>query len=342
MDVLEWLNDYGIVCGMNILESDNFKEVAGRKEWNKDSQLTNTVVMVSPDYFGFNPETGLDNIFQHEPTASEKEVRDAVLGEFNGMVESLEKNNMQVVVLNSPLGPNGELTPDAVFPNNWFSTHPNKLVLYPMKAQNRRWERQPDKLKEALLGVNVLYPETLDLTDDEQNGFILEGTGSLVLDRKNMIAYALESQRTSLPELKKWAKKMGYSSCFFNAVDFGGKPVYHTNVVMSVGNGMAVVCSEAIQSADEREMVIKKLKDSNNEVVEITMEQMYEMCGNILQTVNTKGEDMIVLSERALKAFSHDNQKVLERNGLLVPVKINMIETVGGGSARCMMAEIFN
>ncbi|KKU02634.1 MAG: hypothetical protein UX99_C0007G0048 [Candidatus Amesbacteria bacterium GW2011_GWB1_47_26] len=304
-------------------------------------QVTNSFVMVRPSYFGFNAETGKDNTFQSRVDSPEDVVRQSALSEFGAMVETLERSGLKIVVLESPLGPSGEITPDAIFPNNWFSTHPKTLVLYPMKAANRRWERQPENLTKALLGMNVIYPETIDLTADEQNGLILEGTGSLVLDRQNRTAYALGSQRTNEQELQKWCETMKFKPHFFHAVDFGGRPVYHTNVVMSVGEGFAVVCTEAIQSANEKECLINALRDTNKTVVEITMNQMYNMCGNILQTINVLGDHLVIMSQKALKAFSNNELKMIERNGLVVPVRIDTIETVGGGSARCMMAEVF-
>lgn len=304
-------------------------------------QLTDTLAMVRPNYFGFNPETS-DNEFQNAPSgSSESSIRKIAMEEFNKMVEVLESNKLTVAVLDSPLGENGEITPDAVFPNNWFSTHPGTLVIYPMKAENRRRERQPEALKDRLLGMNILYPQTIDLTKDETSGQILEGTGSLVLDRVNKIAYAIESQRTSEPELNKWADLMGYKPFFFHAEDLGDKPVYHTNVIMSVGDDFAVACIEAVKSANEKEKLIKSFSESGKTLVNITMEQMYDMCGNVLQTINTDGQRLIIMSERARKAFTKDNIKVLEKSGLIVPVNIKTIENVGGGSARCMMAEIF-
>lgn len=304
-------------------------------------QTTSSFVMVRPSYFGFNPETGEDNKFQTQVDDSEVVVRQAALSEFETMVEILQKSGLKVVVLESPLGPSGEITPDAIFPNNWFSTHPKTLVLYPMKAVNRRWERQPENLTKALLGMNVIYPETIDLTADEQKGLILEGTGSLVLDRQNRIAYALGSQRTNEQELQKWCETMEFKPHFFRAVDFVGQPVYHTNVVMSVGESFAVVCTEAVQLADEKEGLINSLRGTNKTVIEITMNQMNNMCGNILQTTTVSGERLVVMSQRALNSFSKNELKIIERNGLVVPVKIDTIETVGGGSARCMMAEVF-
>ncbi len=304
-------------------------------------QITNKFVMVRPNYFGFNPETGVDNVFQNRLDSPEGEVRERAMREFNKMVERLGAYGMTVVLLDSPLGSNGEITPDAIFPNNWFSTHPEELVLYPMKAKNRRMERQPEQLRSALLGINVVYPETLDLTGDEEEELVLEGTGSLVLDRSNKIAYALGSQRTSRKELIKWSQLMGYEPFFFHAVDMGGRPVYHTNVVMSVGEKMAVVCLEAMQEADEREGLMNRLEETGKEFVIITMAQMYDFCGNILQTENRRGDELVIMSERARGAFSHNQLQVIERHGLVVPVAIDTIETVGGGSARCMMAEIF-
>ncbi len=312
-----------------------------KNERIETSQITNTVVMVRPNYFGYNPETALNNGFMHIPSSPEGIVREAVWKEFDQMVEKLEKHDLRVVTIDSPLGPEGEITPDAVFPNNWFSTHPNTLVLYPMRAQTRRWERQPENLKKALMGINILYPETIDLTKDENDGLILEGTGSLVLDRINRIAYAIESQRTSQEELNKWAKLMDYKPHFFHAVDFEDAPIYHTNVIMSVGDNFAVVCSEAIKSSDEKEKLARSLIGNGKTVVNITMHQMYNMCGNVLQTKNTKEEKLIIMSERAKNAFGPDNLKILERSGTIVPVKIDTIEAVGGGSARCMVAEVF-
>ncbi len=304
-------------------------------------QLTDTVVMVRPDYFGFNAETGLDNEFQHKIETPEEKIRQTVLGEFGKMVEKLESHKLKVVVLESPRGPKGEITPDAIFPNNWFSTHPGCLVLYPMKAQNRRWERQPENLVKRLGEVGKTYVETVDLTEDEKSGEVLEGTGSLVLDRANKIAYAIGSQRTSEVEFKKWAEKMGFEPVFFMAVDFGGKPVYHTNVIMSVGDNFAIVCTPAIKSEAEKTTVLKKLQDSGKTVLEISMEQMYNMCGNILQTLNTDGTKLVIMSERARAAFSPEQLETLGKSGEIVPVAIETIETVGGGSARCMLAEIF-
>lgn len=305
----------------------------------KEQQLTDTVFMVRPDYFGFNPET-TDNTFQNRPTESDEETKNKALIEFERMEKKLVDAGLNVIELNSPVGPDGQITPDAVFPNNWVSTHPDALVLYPMKAQNRRFERQPEELIEALAGINVLYPSTIDLRNDEESGMVLEGTGSLVLDRENRIAYALESQRTNRNEFEKWCNLMGYEPIFFHAVDFGNKPVYHTNVVMSVGEKFAVVCTEAIASIDEREKLTKSLEDSGKEILKITMDQMYEMCGNVLQTKNIKGERVIVMSERARRGFGETGMKFLEKNGLIVPVEISTIETVGGGSARCMLAEV--
>lgn len=306
----------------------------------KERQLTDTVVMVEPNYFGFNPQT-IDNAFQHRPTASDTEVKNSAMTEFGKMVDVLTQHDLEVVALTSPLGANGEITPDAVFPNNWFSTHPEGLVLYPMKAPNRRLERQPVALKEKLAGLNIFYPWMLDLTADEDDGQILEGTGSLVLDRNSRIAYALESQRTSELELNKWAETMGYEPHFFHAVDFGDRPVYHTNVVMSVGKDFAVACLEAVKQVNEKESLRRRLLDSGKEVIEISLEQMYSMCGNILQTSSRRGEPLVVMSERARVGFGAESLRRIERYGQIIPVKIDIIETVGGGSARCMMAEIF-
>ncbi len=304
-----------------------------------ERQITNKIVMVRPDCFGFNKETAIDNGFQNRPQ-SEIEAREGALSEFDKMVETLDGKGVTVVVLESPLGARGEITPDAVFPNNWFSTHPDLLVLYPMKTQNRRRERQPKNLINKLGEIGVTYSKILDLTHDEEMGGFLEGTGSLVLDRENKIAYALNSQRTEEDEFFKWCELMGYKPVFFGCINLNGMPVYHTNVLMSVGENFAVVCMDAVLQGGKRN-VLKAVQDTNKTLVDISIQEMQNMCGNILQVTNDNGEKLIVMSERAQSSFTKTNIKKLEKNGEILTVKIDTIEKVGGGSARCTMAEIF-
>lgn len=302
-----------------------------------DSQLTDTVVMVRPDTFGFNPQTAATNEFQHVPDVSAASVRDKAQREFHAMAAVLRSHQVAVLTLPSP---SGVVTPDAVFPNNWCSFHTGgKLVVYPMLAPNRRQEQQPASLKILLGDHGVVIKETIDLTIHEQEGKFLEGTGSLVLDRVNHVAYAVISPRTDASVVEAWAKKMGFTPVIFHAVDH--IPVYHTNVVMSVGEGFVVVCFDVIANEKERLMIREKLTSTAHEVIALSVDQFHVFCGNILHLKTTDGKRIIVLSQTAHDAFTEDQKMKLQKFGELVPVSIPTIEQVGGGSARCMLAEVF-
>lgn len=301
------------------------------------TQLANTLVMVSPDHFGFNQETAESNIFQHKVSQSEKETQQKAMQEFKQAVETLESAGLKILTLNSP----EELTPDAIFPNNWFSHHADgRLVIYPMLAKNRRAERQAENLKNLLI-KNGLTPKIINLTEDENQGHILEGTGSLVLDRENKVAFAMESPRTVKTEFEKWCTIMGYKGVLFHSYDKDGFPIYHTNVTMSVGREYTVICLQSIKNIPERETVSAMLYDLNKEIIELSIEQVYQYCGNTLQVVDAKGNPKIIMSETAKYGFSSNQLKSLEKYGEIVTLDIPTIETVGGGSARCMLAEVF-
>jgi|SRR6185369_9140126 len=317
--------------------------VIGVEAPRKPHQLTNRVVMIRPDHFAYNAETAVSNSFQNPP-ANQAEARARALTEFEGMVGTLREAGIRVTVLPSRKDAD---TPDAVFPNNWFSTHEvpgepgaSDVVLYPMLTPNRREERQIDALRGALTDMG-LSSDVVDMTGDEANGGILEGTGSLVLDRANRIAYALESPRTTKEEFDKWADAMAFDQVFFHAVDtVTGNPIYHTNVVMSVGDGFSVLCSDAIPDVQERAMVEASLEE-HGELIRITPEQMNNFAGNILQVRAVNGDSKIIMSQTAFEAFTPEQRERMEHYGDLVPVEIPTIEFVGGGSARCMVAEVF-
>lgn len=299
-------------------------------------QTTHTVVMISPDQFGFNPQTAQTNAFQKR-TDDETQDRNNALSEFWEMVSTLKENGITVLVLPSR---DDVVTPDAVFPNNWFSHQPGTLVIYPMLAPNRRDERQVGNLTNLLATIGV-EPEIVDLSGDEKEGNILEGTGSLVLDRANKVAFAMESPRTTKEEFDKWCSQMGYRGVWFHAYDANDLPIYHTNVVMSVGDGFAVASLETIKDRVEKEMLEKELTANGRELINITREQLNSFCGNILQLKNSQGESKIIMSEAAKAAFTQEQLDTLSKYGDIVAVNIPTIETVGGGSARCMLAEIF-
>jgi hypothetical protein len=307
------------------------------------SQLTDTVVMVSPDYFGFNEETAGTNIFQNRPEdvgLSQNTLTKDAVKEFNGMVKLLKNEGIRVLVLPSR---EDVITPDAVFPNNWMSSHENNtIVLYPMFAPNRRAERQTASLINLLKGVKIQNPSIVDFTHDEQKGNFLEGTGSLVLDRENHVAFAMQSPRTTKVEFDSFCKKLGYKGVFFHAYDKENLPIYHTNVLMSIGDTFAVVCMEAIKSKRERNMLEKTITSLHKELIPISLDQMYKFCGNILQLESKNMIKKIVMSKNAYNAFTAKQKKQLTIYGKLVPVDIGTIEKISGGSARCMLAEVFS
>lgn len=305
----------------------------------KDNQLTNTIVMVRPNHFGFNPETATSNVFQHHVSESESEIQQKALGEFEKSVAILEKNGIKVLILESR---EDFITPDSIFPNNWFSHHNDgRLVVYPMLAQNRQAERQTSALKKLLKENRVTISEVIDLTADENNGNILEGTGSLVLDRENKVAFAMESPRTTKIEFDKWCKIMGYEGLFFHAYDKQGFPVYHTNVTMSIGREYALIALDSVKDGGERKLVEEKLRALDKEIIELSTDQIYKYCGNTLQVLGSDRSPKIIMSETAIEGFEQDQLEKLRKYGEIIALDIPEIETVGGGSARCMLAEVF-
>lgn len=305
----------------------------------RQNQLTNTVVMVSPLHFGFNPQTAATNPFQHKLSDSENHIQQKALKEFRNMVNALKNNGINVLILPSR---KNIITPDSIFPNNWFSYHQNgKLIIYPMLAPNRRAERQMSKLKQLLNSAGISVPEVIDLSSDEKNRHFLEGTGSLVLDREHKVTFAMESPRTTKAEFDKWCSMMGYEGIFFRAYDAKSFPIYHTNVTMNIGREFAVVCLESIKNDAERELVENKLKEIGKEIISITVDQMYKFCGNVLQLLTESGESKIVMSETAFNGFTTNQKGILGKYGEIVAVEVPTIEVVGGGSARCMLAEVF-
>lgn len=296
--------------------------------------------MISPDQFGFNPETAGTNAFQHKIDIEQNELQKKAMEEFNRMVSILREKEIRVLVLPSR---RDVITPDAVFPNNWFSSHEDgKIVLYPMLAPNRRAERQAKALEEILSQNGIDSLQIVDLTDEENRGKILEGTGSLVFDRKNKVGYAMESARTTKIMFDQWCQLMGYQGIFFHAYDKNSLPIYHTNVVMSIGEGFAVFCLESIKDQHEKRMLKEKLEENGRELIPISLKQTYSFCGNILHLKTTKGNKIIVMSKNAFEAFTLEQKNQLKKFGELVMVDIPTIEKVGGGSARCMLAEIFS
>lgn len=292
---------------------------------------TDTILMVRPAAFAFNEETSESNAFQHR---LDTDVAQRAVEEFDSYVSMLRSNGITVDVLQDTPEPS---TPDSIFPNNCFSTHSDTLVLYPMCAPNRRLER--DKLRKAL--DKYEFSRLVDLTAFESVNKFLEGTGSLVLDRENLIAYACISPRTDADLVEQWADTMGYTPVLFSATDFGGAAIYHTNVMMHIGSGYAVVCLDSVGDASQRALLCDTISKSGKEIVNISMEQMNQFAGNMLQLNNDKEEDLLIMSRSALMSLTRLQIEALEKYTRILAPEIPIIETVGGGSARCMIAEIF-
>ncbi len=298
------------------------------------SFIASTVLMVRPAAFAYNAETAVNNSFQIKEVSFTNE---KVLAEFDGFVQQLRQVGVDVIVVADSAEP---AKPDAVFPNNWFCTLPGgKLATFPMYAPNRRQERRGDIIQQLQQRLRV--NEVQDWTKTEAENKFLEGTGSMVIDHGSKTIYACLSPRTNKDLLEEFAHKNNYEVVCFTANDEARQPIYHTNVMMHIGDGYAVVCTHSITDAAEQKMVIEKLKSSGHLVVPITFQQMNSFAGNMLQVQSTEGQKITVLSRQAYASLSPLQIETLMAHTLLLPVDITTIETTGGGSARCMMAEIF-
>jgi len=303
-----------------------------------ESQLANTVLMVRPARFESNPETASSNRFQGKTTASAEEQQRSALEQFEDLAATLRANGIDVIVVDDTFEPH---TPDSIFPNNWVSFHADgRIVLYPMEAKNRRTERRMDVIErlDAELGFQV--SEIVDLSGHEGAGHFLEGTGSMVLDRVNHIAYACLSSRTHLDVLGDFAQRMDYDIVAFDAVDRDGVPVYHTNVLMNVGEKIAVVCDVSIARDEQRQAVLERLESTGHTVICLDFDQLDAFAGNMLEVRGRDGERIVGMSQQAFDSLRDDQVKLLEQNGRIVTAAIDDIESSAGGSVRCMLAEV--
>lgn len=298
-------------------------------------QCCEHLLLIRPVNFGFNAETAVNNSFQVNSTGN---VQQKALIEFDGLVSLLAENKLSLTVIADTEIPH---TPDSIFPNNWISFHEDgTVIIYPMFAANRRLEKKPhilDKLKEIFHITAVK-----DLSRYETENLFLEGTGSMVLDRENRIAYASLSPRTDKHILDEFCSMAGYTPCSFTSMDNSGNPIYHTNVMMCVAANFAVICLEAIRDEQERLMVSGSLTGSGKEIIGISLQQMNAFAGNMLQVKNSDGELLLVMSSQAFGSLNKTQVSKLEKFSRIIHTPLDTIESYGGGSARCMMAEIFN
>lgn len=297
-------------------------------------QTTNHILMIRPIDFKFNKQTAGNNKFQQE--SEQEDVQAIALQEFDGFVATLTANGVDVTVINDTAQPE---TPDSIFPNNWVSFHEDGSVyLYPMFSENRRWERRKDIIEQLAKKFEVNHVS--DLSFFEQQVLFLEGTGSMVLDRDNKIAYACLSVRTDEEVLTNFCMLSGYTAVAFQAIDQSRFPIYHTNVMMCIGDRFAVICLDSIPNLAERENVVHSLTNSGKEIITINFEQMNQFAGNMLQVQNKDGESLLVMSEQAYQSLHESQVMALAKYAKLIYAPLYTIEKNGGGSARCMLAEV--
>ena len=303
-----------------------------------ESQLASTVLMIRPTRFESNPMTAGSNVFQGRSTATPEEQQEAAILEFDALVDALQSARINVIVENDTPDPH---TPDSIFPNNWVSFHADgRVVLYPMEAVNRRTERRADIIDRLANEHGFQITDVLDLSQHEASEHFLEGTGSMVLDRSNRIAYACLSTRTQLDPLGDFAQRMDYDVVSFDAVDRTGIPIYHTNVVMNVGEAVAVICDAAITRDEQRAAVLARLRDTGHDIVHLSYDQLDAFAGNMLELRNTDGDRVLAMSTQAWESLDADQRSTLQANARILRSPIDNIESSAGGSVRCMLAEV--
>jgi hypothetical protein len=303
------------------------------------AQTAAAVFMVRPAHFAWNVETQASNRFQREDPVLAVEANARACVEFDALARNLRENGVAVHAVADEASP---VRPDAVFPNNWLSLHADgTVVLYPMLAPNRRLERRPELIGALVERGGFRVARLLDLTHHERHGRFLEGTGSVVFDHVARMAYACLSPRTHREPLAELCAELGYTACTFAAVDATGVPIYHTNVLLAIGSRQAVIAGEAIDAAD-RARVLAGLRDSGHVLEKIDAAQMARFAGNVLELCADDGARVLALSAAAAGAFGPATlERLQQRTGRLVVTPVPTIEALGGGSVRCMLAEVF-
>ena len=295
--------------------------------------------MIEPIAFGYNAETAKNNYFQVEQTGSD--IQSKALAEFNTFVGKLREKGINVITIKDTLDPH---TPDSIFPNNWVSFHKDgKVVIYPMFASNRRVERREDII-ESIREQGFDVVEVDDWSFSETQGHFLEGTGSMIFDHDNKIAYGSVSLRLDEKLFREFCTKYGFTPVVFHSFQTVGTerlPIYHTNVMMCVADKFVVICLDCIDDELEREKVVETIKGSGKEIIEISEEQMQQFAGNMLQVQNKDGNKFLVMSQTAYKSLSSEQVAAIEKYCEFIYSDLNTIEVNGGGSARCMLAEVF-
>jgi hypothetical protein len=300
--------------------------------------LTDTVLLIRPSGFMYNSETAGSNSFQKKSAdLSFRIIQNTALAEFDNFMDTLKQNGIEVLVFDDTPLP---VKPDAVFPNNWISFHRDgRAVIYPLYAANRRTEKRMD-IVDSIRNSYYNY-KLVDLSYFEASNLYLEGTGSQVFDHSNKCTYASLSPRTHREPLLTVATLFGYEPIWFSAKDRFGLAIYHTNVMLCIGEAFVLICSESITDITERERVVKKLAETGRVIIDFDFDQMESFCCNAIELRNSDGQNITVLSKTAFDAFSPEQSQLLSAHTRLLPIPIPTIEKIGGGSARCMIAEVF-
>lgn len=292
--------------------------------------------MIKPSSFGYNEDTSKDNFFQSKvDNMSDNEIQFAAIDEFENMCSILRENGINIIVCENDRSKN---LSDDVFPNNWISFHEDKYVIHSMYAKSRRKEKNKSFI-ETLNSNGFNYSLLNDYTKYEESDVFLEGTGSVVLDRKNKVAYCAISKRSDLNLFEKFCSDIGYSPITFTSYDSKGGVVYHTNVMMSIGDDFVLVCLDSITDKDERKKVNQSIEKTGKNIVEIDLNQMESFAGNLLQ-LGEKGNKIIVISQLAFSSLNNNQKQILSSESKIVNISIPVIQKCGGGSVRCMIAEL--
>lgn len=301
-------------------------------------QTTSNILMVRPANFGFNEETAASNAFQSKDQHLQaNEIKQKAIEEFDAFVNKLRAKGVNVIVVQDTPEP---LKPDAVFPNNWITFHQNGIIItYPMLSKSRRIERRDDIID--MLMDDFYISKKVELESYEEDGLMLEGTGSLILDRQNRLAYACLSPRTSLDLLKRFCEIADFEPVAFHAVDGDNQEIYHTNVMMALGETFVVICLETVTDVQELAVLREKFSTTNKEIIEISLDQMMHFAGNMLQVRNEAGDTFLVMSSQAYGSLNKSQINQIEKHTQILHAPIPVIEKHGGGSVRCMMAEVF-
>ncbi|KOY50873.1 citrulline utilization hydrolase CtlX [Polaribacter dokdonensis] len=304
-------------------------------------QTTNSILMIRPVSFRMNEQTAVNNYYQEDLSIKNAEINEKAQLEFDDYVDKLKSFGINVIVISDTLEND---TPDSIFPNNWISFHENgTIAIYPMFAENRRLERREDVL-DTLEKNGFLIENVIDYTSAEEQNVFLEGTGSMILDRQNQKAYCALSPRADEELFIEFCEDFEYTPVIFTAnqtVNGTREAIYHTNVMMCVAETFAVICLSSIDDKKERKQVLKSLKEDKKDIIDISEEQVTNFAGNMLQVQGSNNERFLIMSQAAYDSLTKDQINRIEKHCKIISSSLSTIETCGGGSARCMMAEVF-